>query len=213
MEHTGGLPTVGSRHYNTGKQTQGIMNHRNMKMVWRISFATAVIISGTTIATAREPASSIKSLPSEISRKCNTPIDWVKVGTGRSVMLQPSPDASYGKVDCVLAELRRKGDIDLGFIGNEADPNEVISPPWSYIAGGKIDVLQALATEIQKAGWVLGSLAKADDGTGFLLFRTPDGMTAAQAELFNDRIWKQQLGDITFGTAPTKTGSRLIGDE
>lgn len=189
------------------------MDHRNMKMVWRISLAAAVIISGTTMATAREPESSIKNLPAEISRKCKTPIDWVKVGTGRSVMLQPSPDASYGKIDCVLAEIKRQDDIDLGFIGNEADPNQVISPPWSYIAGGKIDVLQALATEIQKAGWVVGSLAKADDGTGFLLFRTPDGMTAAQAEPFNGRIWKQQLGDITFGTAPTKTGSRLIGDE
>lgn len=184
-----------------------------MKMFWFIRLATAVLISGTTIATARETEGSLKNLPSEISRKCKTPINWVKVGTERSVMLQPSPDASYEKVDCVLAEIKRQGDIDLGFIGNEADPNQVISPPWSYIAGGKIGVLQSLAAEIEKAGWVVGSLAKADDGTGFLLFRTPDGMTAAQAEPFNGRIWKQQLGDITFGTAPTKTGSRLTGDE
>ena len=184
-----------------------------MKMVWRNSLAAAVIISGTTMAMARESENSIKNLPAEISRKCKTPIDWVKVGTGRSVRLQPSPDASYEKIDCVLAEIKRQDDIDLGFIGNEADPNQVINPPWSYIAGGKIDVLQALATEIKKAGGVVGSLAKADDGSGFLIFRTPDGMTAAQAEPFNGRIWKQQLGDITFGAAPTKTGSRLIGDE
>lgn len=187
----------------------GIMDYRNMNIGWRIGFATAIIIFGTTMVSAQEPESSIKNLPSKISRKCKTPIDWVKVGTGRSVMLQPSPDAPYEKVDCVLAEIKRRGNIDLGFIGNEADPNQVISPPWSLIAGGKIDVLQALVVEIQKAGWVVSSLAKADDGTGFVLFRTPDGMTAAQAEPFNSKIWKQQLGDITFGTAPTKTGSRL----
>lgn len=182
-------------------------------MAWRIIIAIAVIISGTIVVRAREADSEIGHLPSQISKKCKTPVGWVKAGSGRTVMLQPSPDAPYDKVDCVLAELKRAGDVDLGFIGNEADRNEAISPPWSYIAGGKIDVLQALATEIQKAGWVVGSLAKADDGTGFLLFKTPDGMTVAQAEPFNSRIWKQQLGDITFGPAPTKTGGRLVGDE
>lgn len=184
-----------------------------MKIIWRTGVATAIIISGTMVAAAREPESNIKNLPVEIARKCKTPVDWVKVGTGRSLTLEPSRDASYAEVDCILAELKRTDGIELGFIGNEADPNQVIDPPWSYIADGKIDALQALASEIQKAGWIVGSLAKADDGTGFLLFKTPEGMTAAQAEPFNSRIWKQQLGDITFGTAPTKTGSSNIGDE
>lgn len=184
-----------------------------MKQLIHLGMGLVVLISCVAALGAKEPKSEVPNLPSEIAKSCGTPVDWVRVGNGREVEFQLPPDAKYGQVDCILAELRRQDNLDLGFIGNEADPNQVISPSWAYIAGGRIETLQSLALEVSKAGWVVGSLAKADDGTGYLLFSTPNGMTLAQAEPFNARIWNRELGDITFGTAPTKTGNRDIGDD
>jgi hypothetical protein len=72
--------------------------------------------------------------------------------------------------------------------------------------------LTVLADEVRKAGWIAGPLAKTDDGTGFLPFHTPEGMTEAQATPFVNRLRKHELGNITFGQAPTLNGSGFNGD-
>ena len=134
------------------------------------------------------------------------------VAAGDEIRIQPPPDADYNKVDCILGELKARQVTKLGFVGNEADPNRVLRPAWSYIAGGRIDVLTTLAQEVRKAGWVVDKLPRSDDGTGFLLFHSPDGMTYAQADPFATRLWEHRLGDITFGKAPTVNGGAYEGD-
>jgi hypothetical protein len=162
----------------------------------------ASIIAGPCFANA-----NLNGLPAKVARKCHTPIEWLSVQQPDEVHLQPTPDADFSKVDCVLGYVTKLTGLKLGFVGNEADPNQPLNPPWSYIAGGRVEVLDNLAREAQSAGWVVGTFAKAADGTGFLLFQTPPGMTVAQATPFADRLWNHQLGDVTFGPAPTRNGS------
>ena len=164
------------------------------------------------VTPAAANAENGQTLPKRIAKQCRTPPEWVSVAAGGEVHLRPPPDADYAKVDCVLAQLRLHNVVKLGFIGNEADPTRVLNPGWSYIAGGSIAALTALADEVRSAGWVAGPLAKADDGTGFLSFHTPEGMTEVQAMPFATRLWQHQLGDITFGPAPSRNGSGTGGD-
>ncbi|MEP6786223.1 MAG: hypothetical protein ABI898_10835 [Sphingomonadales bacterium] len=113
-------------------------------------------------------AENWQTLPKRIAKRCGTPIDWISVTGSDEVHLQPPPSADYSKVDCILKELRPKKGIKLGFVGNEADPNQVLSPGWYYVAGGSVGALTELANEVRKAGWITGPLAKADDVSGFL---------------------------------------------
>lgn len=178
----------------------------------RRSFLTFALIGTLAVATMVS-AESLQSLPKRIAKRCGTPPEWVSVAGKDEVHLQPSPEADYAKVDCILAQLRREKGIKLGFIGNEADdPNRALDPAWSYIASGSVGALTTLGIEARKAGWITGPIAKADDGSGFLTFRTPEGMTEAQATPFADRLWKHQLGDINFGPPPTRDGSGFNGD-
>jgi len=175
------------------------------------SVLTLALIGALAVPTMAD-ARNWRGLPQRIAKHCGTPPDWVSVTGKDEVRLQPPPDADYVKVDCILMQLRPKKGIKLGFIGNEADPTQLLDPGWSYIASGSIDLLTSLASEARKAGWITGPIAKADDGTGFVTFHTPEGMTEAQATPFADRLWKHQLGDIKFGQAPTKNGSGFNGD-
>ncbi len=52
--------------------------------------------------------------------------------SGDQIRLQPSPDQAYEKVDCALERLNKAGLGNLGFVGNEADPNAVLRPPLRY---------------------------------------------------------------------------------
>ncbi len=99
--------------------------------------------------------------------------------------------------------------LKLGFIGNEADPNRIMTEPWSYIAEGNIADLLRLSTEASAAGWTVGKLAKADDGTGFLLFKSPVGVTFAKAEAFANRLWNHEFGDVKYGRPPDRDGASL----
>lgn len=177
----------------------------------RLILAIAVTIGTLAVPTAVN-AKNLRDLPKRIAKHCGTPPEWVSVARRDEVHLQPPPDADYSKVDCILKELQPKNGLKLGFVGNEADPNRVLSPGWSYVAGGTISALTVLADEVRKAGWIAGPLAKADDGTGFLPFHTPEGMTEAQATPFANRLWKHELGDITFGQAPSRNGSAFNGE-
>jgi len=172
----------------------------------------ALALIGALVVPTTVSAENWRSLPRRIAKRCGTPPEWVSVTSEDEVHLQPPPDADYTKVDCILMQLRQKKGIKLGFIGNEADPNQALDPGWSYIASGSIGALTTLAIEARKAGWITDPIAKADDGTGFLTFRTSEGTTEAQATAFADRLWKHQLGDIKFGPAPTRNGSGFNGD-
>jgi len=175
------------------------------------SFLTLTIVCAFALPTP-VIAKDLRHLPQQIAKRCGTPREWVTVATEDEVRLRPSPEADYAKVDCILSQLRKEKGIKLGFIGNEADPNRALVPSWSYVASGSIGVLTNLAIEVGKAGWIVGPIAKADDGTGFITFRTPEGMTEAQATPFANRLWKHQLGDIKFGQAPSRDGSASTGD-
>lgn len=183
--------------------------HR-MGMV-RIMFV-AIAAIGAMVAPVSLDAKSLRDLPKRVAKRCSTPIEWISVSGKDEVHLQPPPDADYAKVDCILKELQAKNALKAGFVGNEADPNRPLNPGWSYIAGGRITTLTALSNEARKAGWIVGLLARADDGTGYLTFRTPEGMTEAQATPFANRLWEQELGDITFGQAPSRKGSEFEGE-
>lgn len=167
---------------------------------------------GTLPVATMASAQSGRNLPQLIAKRCGTPPEWVSVVSKDEVHLQPPPEADYAKVDCILAQLRLQKGIKLGFIGNEADPNSVLNPGWSYVASGSVGALTKLGLEARNAGWIVGPIAKADDGTGFLTFGTPEGMTEAQATPFAERLWHHRLGDIKFGPAPTRNGSGFIGD-
>lgn len=175
------------------------------------SVLTLALIGALAVPTMAH-ARNWQNLPRQIAKRCGTPPEWVSVTSKDEVHLHPPADADYTKVDCILMQLRPKKGIKLGFIGNEADPNRALEPAWSYVASGSIDVLTTLAFEARRAGWITSPIAKADDGTGFLTFHTPDGMTEAQATPFADRLCKHQLGDVKFGPPPTKNGSGFIGD-
>ena len=172
-----------------------------------------VVVSLTAASVFTGPcfAGDLKGLPKKVARKCQTPVEWLSVRPPDEVQVRLTPDADFSKVDCVLAYVRKTSGLKLGFVGNEADPNQPLNPAWSYIAGGRVEALENLAREVKTAGWIAGTFAKAADGTGFLLFQTPEGMTIAEATPFANRLWKHQLGDITFGAAPTRTGSGFEG--
>ena len=178
----------------------------------RFFLSLALALSTAVPAPALSVRPDLKSLPAAISKKCDTPVGWVAIEGNNEVHLSPSPNADFGKIECILREVQAHPNVSLGFVGNEADPNQVLPSAWSYIAGGSIDALTNLSIEVKKAGWEIGTFAKADDGTGFLLFHTPAGMTVGKARVFASRLWKHQLGDITFGKPPTKDGESFNGE-
>ena len=172
----------------------------------------SIAMIGSLVAATALGARNLHNLPAKIAKRCGTPPGWVSVAGKDEVHIQPPPDADYSKVDCVLKELQPKSRLKLGFVGNEADPNRVLTPGWTYIAEGTVPALTVLADEVRKAGWIAGSLAKENDGTGFLPFNTPEGMTEAQATPFANRLWKHELGNIKFGRAPSRNGSGFSED-
>jgi len=174
-----------------------------------LRFALAAVFISSAPAMAAQSRLSKKLQRIEQACKLAT---GTLTAVGDEVHFAPSPNEKYENVDCALAKLKRGRVEKMGFVGNEADPNRALSPGWSYVAGGTISALTALADEARKAGWIAGPLAKADDGTGFLPFHTPEGMTEAQATPFANRLWKHELGDITFGQAPSRSGSGFNGE-
>ncbi|WP_066479488.1 MULTISPECIES: hypothetical protein [unclassified Sphingomonas] len=56
---------------------------------------------------------------------CNAPRHWLRHLGGEEVAFQPSPEAEFEKVDCVLKRLRASIiPTKLGFVGNEEVPEE-----------------------------------------------------------------------------------------
>ena len=128
--------------------------------------------------------------------------------TGDQIRLQPSPDEAYDHVDCALARLNKAGLGKLGFVGNEADPNAILRPPLRYIAKGSSAEIASLVKAAEADKWAVNMMATASDGTTIVLFESGPTMTNGQATKLLDRIWKNEFGDIAFGTAPRKLSDR-----
>ncbi len=124
--------------------------------------------------------------------------------SGDQIRLQPSPDQAYEKVDCALERLNKAGLGNLGFVGNEADPNDVLRPPLRYIAEGSSAEMAALVKAAQADKWVINKTATASDGMTIVEFESGATMTHGEASKLLDRIWNKEFGDIGFGTAPRK---------
>jgi hypothetical protein len=55
-----------------------------------------------------------------MSDACRAPRTWLKHRGGEEVQFQPSPDAKYETVDCVLGKLKESLlPLKMGFVGNE----------------------------------------------------------------------------------------------
>lgn len=60
-----------------------------------------------------------------MSDACGAPRKWLKHRGGDTVQFQPSQNAKFEKVDCVLKQLRMSLiPMKLGFVGNEQAPEE-----------------------------------------------------------------------------------------
>ncbi|HEX4738346.1 MAG TPA: hypothetical protein VH331_12380 [Allosphingosinicella sp.] len=66
-----------------------------------------------------------------ITSKCGLPNSALKLVGTKELHVQPPPDASYGKVECLLGELKKANlPLNIGFVGNEAyQPEDKNAPP------------------------------------------------------------------------------------
>lgn len=124
--------------------------------------------------------------------------------TGGQTRLRLSPDEAYDHVDCAFARLNKAGLGKLGFVGNEADPNAILRPPVRYIAKGSSAQIASLVQAAEADKWAINITATASDGTTFVQFESGATMTHGQANRLLDLIWRNEFGDIAFGTAPRK---------
>lgn len=121
---------------------------------------------------------------------------------GDEVQFAPLLDEKYERVDCALEKLK-KGHVEkLGFIGNAYDPNAVLQEPYRYIAEGTATQISSLAAAARVSGWTIVKLAKAEDGTSFLVFQSGKGETVGGADRLMQRLWRREFGALMLGRAP-----------
>lgn len=163
--------------------------------------AALVLLFATATATAQVVDKGAQASAIEI--ECGLKKGTITVDGGQ-VHLRPSPDEDYKAVDCALARLKGAKLGNLGFVGNEADPNAVVKPPLHYIAGGSSAEIDALVKAARQDKWIINKTAKASDGTIMVDFQTGPNMTHGQADGLVERIWKHEFGDLEFGYAPRR---------
>jgi hypothetical protein len=163
---------------------------------------SSVALFGAAPAAAAE-ATDKTNEAAAIERECGLKTGTITV-TGHQIRLQPSQDEADEKVDCALERLSTTGWGELGFVGNEADPNAILKPPLRYIAEGSAAQITALVKAAGADKWLISKTAAAPDGMTIVLFESGVAMTNGQAGRLLDRIWKKEFGDIAFGTAPRK---------
>ena len=83
------------------------------------------LLSLVACQSADEPAPNAlghtQAVLDRIADRCRMPREVWKLRSEHQVTLQPSPDAPYEGVDCLLRELQKsKLPVRLGFVGNEA---------------------------------------------------------------------------------------------
>ena len=153
------------------------------------------------VAQATNKASEAARIESDCGLKKGT-----VVMSGGDILLQPSPDEDFDRVECAVGQLTSARLGKPGFVGNKTDPNAVLKPPLRYIAEGSSAQIADLVKAAQAEKWVISKTATASDGTAIVQFESGRTMTAGQSERLLKRIWKKQFGDIAFGTAPRKVG-------
>lgn len=171
-----------------------------------------VALSAALGAPALDEAANQAERAQEIEKACGLADGTIRVVQGQ-IRLQPSPYEELERVDCALSSLKSAGMTDLGFIGNEADPNAILRPPLRFVAQGlkaQIDALSAAAVEEK---WIIIRTATASDGIAMLEFGSGQGMRQGEAMRLVDRIWEKEFGDIAFGTAPRKLSEPNTFDE
>ena len=165
-------------------------------------FMVMFMIAAPTLVQAKP--SDWKQLPVKIAKHCNTPVEWLTVSGDDEIRLQPTPEADFNKVDCVLAQLKKYDGIKLGFVGNELDPNAVLTKPYRYIAEGMKTQIQALMAAARAEGWVIVRTADAHDGISFVEFHSRSGETSGGADKLMQRIWRKEFGDLALGDMPRR---------
>jgi hypothetical protein len=173
-----------------------------MDRVIMLGLLSSIAIFGGASAAAAQATDKAKQAAS-VERECGLKVGTITV-TGDQIQLQPSQDEAYEKVNCALERLSEAGLGELGFVGNEADPNAVLKPPLRYVAKGSPAEITALVKAASADKWLITKTASASDGTTIVLFESGAAMTNGQAGRLLDRIWKKEFGDIAFGTAPRK---------
>lgn len=151
---------------------------------------------------AAQPMNKAKEV-ARIENECGLKKGTITVA-GDQITLQPSPDDADDHVDCALTRLKTSGLGNLGFVGNEADPNAVLHPSLRYIAEGSQAEIGSLAQAVEADGWVIVRRAISTDGRTILQFESGPKMTNGEANKLLDRIWKKEFGDLEFGAAPRR---------
>ncbi len=87
-------------------------------MLLALVIAMQVATSGTPKTTHPN-----QTLLDAMSAKCHTPKKWLRYAGGDEFRFKPPASAKYGKIECLLAQLRKSSvPMNLGFVGNEALP-------------------------------------------------------------------------------------------
>lgn len=162
-----------------------------------------IALSSALGAPALQEAADQAERAKEIEKACGLADGAIRVVEGH-VRFQPSPHEELERVDCALASLKSAGMTDLGFVGNEADPNAILRPPLRFIALGPKAQIDALSAAAAEEKWIITRTATASDGIAMLQFESRPGMKQGEATRLVDRIWEEEFGDIAFGTAPRK---------
>ena len=174
---------------------RGMNGPRLLGLLACIGALNAAPAAAQTVDRAKEAAN--------IETECGLKTGTITV-VGDGVRFQPSQGEAYANVDCALSRLSKANLGNIGFVGNEANPNSILKPPLRYIAEGSTAEMDALVKAARAEKWVINKIASASDGSVIVQFESGATMTNGQATNLLDRIWKKEFGDISLGTAPRK---------
>lgn len=169
------------------------------------SLAVGLVVVSLSSAPAMASQASLARKLQAIEKACNLSMGTI-TAIGEEVHFAPSPSEKYEHIDCALAKLKKGHFKNLGFVGNEADPNAMLEEPYRYIVQGAIRQIADLSAAARLSGWIIVKSATADDGTSFLLIQTRQGETVGGAEELMKRIWQKDFGELLLGRAPEPLG-------
>ena len=144
--------------------------------------------------------------------RCHLPANTASVH-GDEVQLTPSPTSDFNRIDCLMRALQKAGVTKLGFIGNEADPNQALLHSETYFASGPTAQIAMLQDAANVAHWIIVATAHASDGNNYLVFATRPRETIGGVDKLLGRVYAKEFGDIAFGRAPKKLSERTDEDQ
>ena len=164
---------------------------------------TITFLSGTLALPALAQSSDPSDrLVRKVTKQCHLRAGVLTADKGE-IHFAPSPDDNFKQIDCALARLKGKTE-KFGFVGNELDPNAVLTEPYRYIAMGTTKQVTDLESAVRQERWLVISSAQMTNGEKVLSFKTREGETAGGAQKLMDRIWAKEFGDLSFGMAPRR---------